>query len=124
VISWLDFLGLALSRPQVKRCFEALKDEGRFEVSDNILRILKAEMQGGWTTEAECSATIEAVFERTGYLLDPVRAAPPFFSPGDAFGDIGATFRELEWNRPIFSGRLAPRILNASHAHHTPTPAD
>lgn len=56
---------------EVKRCFEALKDEGRFEVSDNILRILKAEMQGGWTTEAECSATIEAVFERTGYLLDP-----------------------------------------------------
>ena len=32
----------------------------------------------------------------------------------DAFGDIGATFRELEWKRPIFSGRVVAKTPNAS----------
>jgi hypothetical protein len=32
----------------------------------------------------------------------------------DAFGDIGATFRELERKRPIFSGRVVAKTPNAS----------
>jgi hypothetical protein len=31
----------------------------------------------------------------------------------DALGDIGATFKELEWKMPIFSGRLMPKTPNA-----------
>jgi hypothetical protein len=33
----------------------------------------------------------------------------------DAFGDIGAAFRELEWKSPTFSGRVVPKTPNASY---------
>jgi Asp-tRNA(Asn)/Glu-tRNA(Gln) amidotransferase A subunit family amidase len=36
----------------------------------------------------------------------------------DAFGNIGTTFRELEWKAPIFSNMAVPKVPNASQARH------
>jgi hypothetical protein len=33
----------------------------------------------------------------------------------DAFGNIGAIFRELEWSMLIFYGIIVPKTLNASY---------
>jgi hypothetical protein len=35
----------------------------------------------------------------------------------DAFGPIGATFRELDWKTPILFERVVPISPNASHAY-------
>ena len=56
---------------EVDRCFKQLKSEGYFELSPGLLEMLRSEFTGGWATEEQCGETIAAVFERTGYLLDP-----------------------------------------------------
>jgi threonine synthase len=69
---------------EVDRCFKQLKTEGYFELSPALFEMLNKEFTGGWATEDECGATIKAVFERTGYLLDPHTAVRTVPAPAPA----------------------------------------
>jgi threonine synthase len=48
-----------------------LKTDGAYQVSDEVLAALQADFFGGSCDDQRTTATIKAVFEREGYLLDP-----------------------------------------------------
>ena len=55
---------------QVAAWQDALKNEGEYTVSEDVLAKLKDIFFGGFCSEAETAATIKNVFEEYGYLID------------------------------------------------------
>jgi threonine synthase len=51
--------------------FRALRDNGRYEVSERVMSRLKADFYGGWCSEEDTAGAIREVFDRYSYLLDP-----------------------------------------------------
>lgn len=54
---------------QVRRLFDQLQADGHFTVSAHLLKRMQAVVQAGWTSEAECLATIKQTFDATGEFI-------------------------------------------------------
>ncbi len=63
---------------KVKAAMESLKQSGGFEIGGAALEAMRREFEAGKASEADVRATIETVFSRTGYLLDPHSAIGHF----------------------------------------------
>jgi threonine synthase len=55
---------------QIREWFAALKKDGKFEVDKSTKTKLGSLFYGGWCSEEDTLATIKAVFDEYGYLLD------------------------------------------------------
>ena len=56
---------------EVKKCMEALKVKGRYEVGETMKARLSGLYVAGWCSEPETRSTIAKTFKERGYLLDP-----------------------------------------------------
>ncbi len=56
---------------EVKKCMEALKSNGRYEVGEAMKKELSGIYSAGWCSEPETRTTIAETFKERGYLLDP-----------------------------------------------------
>jgi hypothetical protein len=59
-------------------------------------------------------ARLAAKHGDTQFLEDVRNRARPLPVMYNTFGDIDATFGELGWKNPIFSGRVVPKTPNTS----------
>ncbi len=59
----------------VQRCMDGLRQSGSFKIEQGTLAAIRNEFAAGRSLEAETAATIRAVLQNSGYLLDPHTAA-------------------------------------------------
>ncbi|MAW87415.1 MAG: threonine synthase [Phyllobacteriaceae bacterium] len=59
----------------VRAAMDSLKQSGAFDIAPATLAAIRQDFSAGRSGEAETAATIAAVLERSGYLLDPHSAA-------------------------------------------------
>ncbi|GHP13180.1 threonine synthase [Lentilactobacillus fungorum] len=59
----------------VKQLMDDLEDSGKYEVSKDVLARIQADFYCGYSTDDEIEAGIKAVYQKTGYLMDPHTAA-------------------------------------------------
>jgi threonine synthase len=90
----------------VNEWFDSLKKTGRFEVDAKLKKKLKTLFYGGWTSEAETKATIKAVFNEQGYLLDP-HTAVAYKVWQDFTGETSAKARKIR-TKTIIASTASP----------------
>lgn len=55
---------------QIREWFTKLSKEGKYEVSDDIKKVLKEEFYGGYCDDEQTKATIKKTYEKYSYTLD------------------------------------------------------
>ncbi|KAK7881559.1 hypothetical protein WMY93_029968 [Mugilogobius chulae] len=99
----------------VKELFTSLEQKEQFSVSEKLLGKMREEVLAGSCSENECLATIRAVYEQTGYLMDTHTAVGKVV--GDRLQD-GAC--PLIISSTAHYGKFAPAVFEALGVQNVP----